>query len=523
MSSSGPRFPTTASGNSSGFGASVAWTNPQNIEAADGNYATCLPGNGMTDDLIGQGFGFSIPSTAVIDGILLEINGSALTGGVENYTHVFLLKNSAITGNDKATGSLAASPTTNSFGGSSDLWGTTWTASDINNANFGALANFTSNGTPPGTVQIDFFRITVFYHNVFNDTLSFSSASSISETPANKMNATAAFSSTAGISESPTLTLNTTLGFQSTTGIADSATNIPGPPLLGFSLTAGMGMVAGNVINAQLPFSSISGIGEVGSTAGSRGVAFSEQAGVFINAIIGGRPLVTTDDYTTLVTSEYKQLKIPDSNGAPIVSNFVKMIAQDVQGYVDTINLLRSFSKLFDIDQAQGQQLDMIGVWVGISRNIQIPLTGVYFAFDTTAVGFDQGTWFGIGDSTSGLTRLSDGDYLILLKAKIASNHWDGTIPGAYAIWAIVFQFSGFSLVIQDGQDMTMAIIIIGNVTSAVTLSLITNGYIALRPAGVLISGYYQNSTPATPMFGFGLENSVIAGFDHGAWVKKIG
>ncbi len=58
---------------------------------------------------------------------------------------------------------------------------------------------------------------------------------------------------------------------------------------------------------------------------------------------------------------------------------------------------------------------------------------------------------------------------------------------------------------------------------SAVTLSLITNGYIALRPAGVLISGYYQNTVQNFPVFGFGIENGVIAGFNDGAWVAKIG
>ena len=199
------------------------------------------------------------------------------------------------------------------------------------------------------------------------------------------------------------------------------------------------------------------------------------------------------------------------------------MIQQDVQAYVDNINLLRNFSNLFDIDQAVGQQLDMIGVWVGISRNIAVPLTGVYFAFNTALVGFNQGAWLGIGNATSGLTMLGDLDYLLLLKAKIAANHWDGTIPGAYKIWGIVFANQPFTLMIQDGQDMTMAIIVVGTINTAVTLSLIINGYITLRPAGVLITGYYQNTVPNFPVFGFGPESATLAGFNDGAWVKKIG
>jgi len=512
LSSSGPRFPTIASGNSSSFGASIAWLNPQNIEAADGNVATCLPGVAITDDLIGQGFGFSLPSTAIIDGILLEVNAAAVVGGIESYANVLLLKNGSIAGSNRAAGTLASSLTTNSFGGSSDKWGTTWLYSDINDINFGALVNFQSSAGGPGTIQVDFYRITVFFHNVFNDSLSFSSTTSIADTPVNIMNAAISISSTSGLTIIETLTMAASLSFQNIAGFSDLTADIPGPPLLGFSITAGMSMSASNAIRTQLSMSMTAGIGGDGGISGSRGMQFGLQAGVFMNATIGGRPLLTATDYTSLVTSEH--------NKRP---NFMAMIAQDVQGYVDTINLLRSFSTLFDIDQARGQQLDMIGVWIGISRNILIPLSGVYFAFNTTSLGFNQGTWFGIGDSTSGVTTLSDGDYLILLKAKIASNHWNGTIPGAYAIWAIVFQFQGFILLIQDGQDMTMAIIIIGTVTSAVTLSLITNGYIALRPAGVQISGYYQNTVANFPVFGFGIENSTIAGFNDGAWVAKIG
>lgn len=219
----------------------------------------------------------------------------------------------------------------------------------------------------------------------------------------------------------------------------------------------------------------------------------------------------SVNDYLGLVTSEH--------NKRP---NFMAMIAAVVQGHVDNINLLKNFVNLFDIDQAVGQQLDFIGQWVGVSRNITIPLTGVYFAFDTTGVGFDQGTWFGPGSSSTGLTVLADSDYRILLKAKIAANHWDGTVPGAYAIWSIVFALEGFNILIQDGQDMSMAFILLNTTVSAVALALLVNGYIALKPAGVHITGYWQPSTSG-PMFGFDATSSLIAGFDSGAWAKQLG
>ena len=76
---------------------------------------------------------------------------------------VKLLKAGTAAGVSRATGAvLPATATTVSFGGAADLWGTTWTASDINNANFGAV--FTCNTNTSGLAAsglVDFFRITI--------------------------------------------------------------------------------------------------------------------------------------------------------------------------------------------------------------------------------------------------------------------------------------------------------------------------------------------------------------------------
>jgi len=165
MSSQGPKFPTTATGNTSTVGGgTVAWTNPQNIEAADGVFAT--NNNGAmsvgTDDLIGTGFGFSVPATATINGILVEINYSA--SGTASELFVNLLKAGAATGNNKATGaSLPSSPNTASYGGSTDLWGATFTPSDINASNFGVAAGYFLPSGSVSQANVDFFRITVFF------------------------------------------------------------------------------------------------------------------------------------------------------------------------------------------------------------------------------------------------------------------------------------------------------------------------------------------------------------------------
>jgi hypothetical protein len=189
---------------------------------------------------------------------------------------------------------------------------------------------------------------------------------------------------------------------------------------------------------------------------------------------------------------------------------------------VDRRNLLASIPALYDIDNAVGQQLDRVGEWVGISRNLPIHLTGVYFSFDTSGVGFDQGTWFGPFDPSTGLTALPDDQYRILLYAKIAANNWDGTVPGAYAAWNTIFEPLGYSILISDNQDMTMDIVLVGPQPDAVTLALFTGGYLNLRPAGVGINNYYLPSVPDAPVFGFDVETSGISGFDVGGWVVAV-
>lgn len=216
-------------------------------------------------------------------------------------------------------------------------------------------------------------------------------------------------------------------------------------------------------------------------------------------------------DYTSLITSEH--------NDKP---KFMAMVSLLGQWAVDRRNMLASIPALYDIDNAVGQQLDRVGEWVGISRNLALPLTDVYFSFDTVGLGFDEGTWLGPFDPTTGLVSLPDGQYRILLYATIAANNWDGTVPGAYTAWNTVFAPLGYSILIQDNQDMTMDIALVGPAPDAITLALFTGGYLNLRPAGVGITTYYLPSIPGGPLFGFDVENTAIAGFDVGAWALAL-
>ncbi|MCX2699267.1 DUF2612 domain-containing protein [Ochrobactrum chromiisoli] len=172
----------------------------------------------------------------------------------------------------------------------------------------------------------------------------------------------------------------------------------------------------------------------------------------------------------------------------------------------------------FDLDVAIGSQLDVVGEWVGRTRYVSIPIANVWFSFDIEGIGFDQGAWKGPYDLDANMSRLDDDNYRILLRAKIAANQWDGTLPGARDVLDPVFG-DGTHVFIQDHMDMSMTIGISGKIPSAVTLALLAGGYIPLKPSGVRVN-YLVVSEDETAMFGFDVQSNLIDGFDQGSWGK---
>jgi len=215
-------------------------------------------------------------------------------------------------------------------------------------------------------------------------------------------------------------------------------------------------------------------------------------------------------DYTGLITSEHNQRP-----------KFMATVTALAQPMVDLMNLLGGMPDRFDLDQAVGVQLDDVGRWVGISRRVATPLTGVYFSFDAPGVGFDQGSWKGPFDPDTGLTLLDDETYRLVLRAKIGANHWDGTLESSAAILNSIFNGDTY-VFIQDNQDMSMTIGVAGKVPSAVFLALLAGGYIPLKPEGVRVNYTIVTSVDGAPIFGFDVQNNLIAGFDTGAWGKPL-
>lgn len=218
----------------------------------------------------------------------------------------------------------------------------------------------------------------------------------------------------------------------------------------------------------------------------------------------------SVQDYLDLVTSEYT--KQPDFNATV---SFLVALQVHVQQLMDLMT-----GALFDLSTPPvGVQLDVLGEWVGVSRNVTIPLTGLFFTWDGAAsVGWNFGSWQPAGDPTT-ITTLPDDAYLSLIRAKIAANNWDGTTTGAYRIWAQVFP--QYRILLQDNCNMTYDLAVIGAIIDSVTIALITGGYIQLRPEGVRVDRYFV-SVDTNPAFCWDIENDLGKGWNEGSWLKQI-
>lgn len=188
--SQGPRAGSTFV-NDPAFG-SLVWATPASAGASDDVYTEPpVPGaDTNTQYLRIQGFGFTIPTGATIKGIQVDIERKEFIAGgpppdprepelpflqvTVRDASIRLTKTGAAVGSDKAvtgtnwpTGEVGAADRYANYGGTSDLWGTTWTPAEMNAATFGVLISALVFAN--SRAQIDFVRVTVFYDAVPSD------------------------------------------------------------------------------------------------------------------------------------------------------------------------------------------------------------------------------------------------------------------------------------------------------------------------------------------------------------------
>ena len=194
----------------------------------------------------------------------------------------------------------------------------------------------------------------------------------------------------------------------------------------------------------------------------------------------------TTKEYEPYNIEDYLKL-VPWQHRRPKFLAFLKSI---LSGMVNQMNFAYNLSRRFDVDTAIGIQHDKIGDWEGIKRS-------------------DIETY-------ADVTNLSDDIYRNFVKAKIAANHWNGTIPHAYEMWDGAFRYQSF-IALEDHQDMSMTMYVLGIDNSDIFRIVIERGLISFKPAGVWVN--YLFAVPAGSKFlAWSLENDIFAGWGKGCW-----
>ena len=154
---------------------SVGWGGLLNGLTPDNAYISCgtllgILGSAQTNYLYTDSYGFTVPSTATVCGIQVDIERSAaglLIGSSVRDKNVFIVKAGVMTGSNYASGAAwPGSDATATYGNNSDLWGTTWTPAEVNAGNFGVAISAQLNAGLASlflSANIDMIGITVYY------------------------------------------------------------------------------------------------------------------------------------------------------------------------------------------------------------------------------------------------------------------------------------------------------------------------------------------------------------------------
>lgn len=186
-------------------------------------------------------------------------------------------------------------------------------------------------------------------------------------------------------------------------------------------------------------------------------------------------------DYSDLITSEHRPRP-----------KFTAMVELFASGFSDEINVMDSFWSFYDFDAATGTQLDDLGTWIGLARDVNVP--------------------------TLGMVTLGDSDYKLLLRSKIAANHFDGSMEQYQDILQGLFVGEPFSMFAVDNQDMSITIYILNASPSALQLALLKGGFLPPKPEGVRINFLLYTG----PLFGLDHDDTLISGPDIGSFATYL-
>lgn len=170
MASQGPNFTANWTGSAIGI---QPWITPTRAQFSDDLYTSSAMIEGTGSDLlVGRDWGFTIPASATIDGVLVEIERKMVQTNPPDSdcedALVQLWRNNILGagGDDKANYALPwpEIDTFASYGGAADLWGLAafLTPATVNGVQFG-IAFAAQSFVKDLVAQVDCIRMTVFY------------------------------------------------------------------------------------------------------------------------------------------------------------------------------------------------------------------------------------------------------------------------------------------------------------------------------------------------------------------------
>ena len=135
------------------------WVNPNLAVSDNGAYATStVNDNQVTDALQCTQYGFTIPAGATILGIIVRIErrtSAGAAGAPRQDAAMRVLKAGVAQAADRSTTTpYTTADVLEDHGTATDLWGTAWTAADVNDTNFGGRFQAFKNGTAGANLTI---------------------------------------------------------------------------------------------------------------------------------------------------------------------------------------------------------------------------------------------------------------------------------------------------------------------------------------------------------------------------------
>ena len=175
-SNTGAHSPGTTSEIDSG--SYIDWANTDNVKASDDVWATSsLNKNERTETILVTNFSFDVPSNATITGIIVQVEArtSGLAAGAIREYNLQMYRDGAAIGSNLATGGnwSGSADTVYSSGSSSNLWGTTWTVTQINDVGTGVIFSAKEQNENDEVAKVDHIKVTVYYTETVAGSITF--------------------------------------------------------------------------------------------------------------------------------------------------------------------------------------------------------------------------------------------------------------------------------------------------------------------------------------------------------------